>query len=306
MHVIIGAGQIGRELAAQLTAQGQRVTVVRQRDIPIEGAHVIAGDARDEALIRGSLRGAHVVYYAMHAASYTPRAWRRILPLTQAIIMDAAAREGSTVVFPESVYAFGHQATALMEGAPLAPSTPLGHVSAELIDARAKHPARTINVIAADLVGRYASPHVSFPTMFVVDPLLRGKQPFIIGEPSLPHAVTDIADIARAMIYVGAAADRFAGQSLHAPTAAARSPQEFSNDIARFLQRPPARMRRLPRSAVRIAGTLHPTVRSVAHMSYLWYKPHRLLPGILQDELGEPRWSSVVAHAASIARPCGK
>jgi len=90
------------------------------------------------------------------------------LPDREQAVMDVTAEYGVPVVFPESAYAFGTAAQDLDDGpddgpdggtaeravtGEVEPASPLGEIRARLLAARAAHPARTLSVVAADLIG---------------------------------------------------------------------------------------------------------------------------------------------------------
>ncbi|NWG22736.1 MAG: NAD(P)H-binding protein, partial [Chloroflexi bacterium] len=63
LHVLFGAGQVGRHLARLLLSAGKQVRIVKRSpgDTP-PGAEVIQGDAADPAFCAQAARGATTVY----------------------------------------------------------------------------------------------------------------------------------------------------------------------------------------------------------------------------------------------------
>ena len=303
MHTIIGAGQIALALTSRLVADGQEVTILRRRHNPVPGARVIAGDASNPDDVARALASATAVYHAMHASAYRSDTWRRELPGPEQVVMDRAAERGIPVIFPESVYAFGTHAEGLTDDPTPAPCSPLGEVRAELLAARAAHPAGTISVVASDLVGPTVRAAASIPTSIVIRPLLRGRSPWIFGTPRALHAITDLDDLAAAMIHAASHSERFAGRTLLAPTVRAHSMQQLADDVADVARVSRRRVRPVPAPLLTAAGIVHPTARSLAQMRYLWEQPVVLQPGVLTAELGEPAWTHVVENAVRGVRP---
>lgn len=301
-YLITGAGQIGSALARRLVGEGEEVVVLRRRDSPVEGARVVVGDAGDRRLLERAARGVTAILHCIHAP-YDARAWRRELPSREAAAMDVAAAAGIPVVFPESVYAFGHQAQDLDEGAPPAPCSPLGRVRADLLAARAAHPARTRSVVASDLVGRGASRTASVPLLTVVEPVLTGRAPWVMGDPHAPHSVTDLEDMACAMLAAARDADPSPDRVLHAPTPPASSLQELADEVARIAGVPRRRSHCVPVLALRAIGAVSPTARALAQQSYLWRRPCVLQPGALTAAGMAPRsWEEIVAGSIAQVR----
>ncbi|GAB2536286.1 NAD-dependent epimerase/dehydratase family protein [Brachybacterium huguangmaarense] len=301
--LITGAGQIGAEIARRARIDGHEAVVVCRTPREVEGARVVVGDAGDPALLARETAQADAVAHCIHAA-YDPEAWRRELPRREEAVMDAAAAHDIPVVFPESVYAFGRAAEDLVEGAPLEPCSPLGEVRAELLSARAAHLARTVSVVASDLVGAAASPVASLPLTTVVRPAARGRTPWVLADPEAPHALTDVGDLARAMLHVVAAWDDPAlDRVVHAPTGPARSLQDLAAATARCAGERSRRARAVPRAAVRLGSVAGGMLRSLAQQDYLWRAPCRVRPGRLADEgLAPLPWDRLVEGSIAAVR----
>lgn len=296
-YVIIGAGQIGTQLAGDLVRAGHDVTVVRRSTATSPAPiRTIAADVIDVDAWAPAAEGAAAIFHCMHAP-YDSRVWARVLPPREQAVMDVAVRCSIPVVFPESMYAFGTQARDLHEGAPLAPISPLGEVRADLLRARAAHPAATLSVVGSDLIGPSASAG-SVAALTVVGPLAAGRRAWLLGGPDAPHSWTSIPDLSRAMIHCAVHADRLAPAGdavLHCPTAAPRSLRELAEDAAQILGRP-ARTATVPRAALHLARPFHPMLRELDRQQYLWREPCVLQPGrlILEGELSPTPWEDAL------------
>ena len=130
--LIIGNGQIGSEIAAQLGGSGVAVRIATRSGgrapgaalsddgapaatsdtLPTESAHPSSGpttvcapvhvkaDASDRTQLVKAVAGADVIFACAHAP-YDSRKWEQILPRLDAAILDIAAELGIPVVFPE-------------------------------------------------------------------------------------------------------------------------------------------------------------------------------------------------------------
>lgn len=296
-YVIIGAGQIGTQLAGDLVRAGHDVTVVRRSaTASATSISTIAADVIDVDAWAPAAEGAAAIFHCMHAP-YDSRVWARDLPPREQAVMDVAVRYSIPVIFPESMYAFGTHAHDLHEGAPPAPISPLGEVRADLLRARAAHPAATLSVVGSDLIGPSASAG-SVAALTVVGPLAAGRRAWLLGAPDAPHSWTSIPDLSRAMIHCAVHADRLAPAGdavLHCPTAAPRSLRELAEDTAQILGRP-ARTATVPRAALHLARPFHPMLRELDRQQYLWREPCVLQPGrlILEGELSPTPWEDAL------------
>lgn len=304
-YVITGGGQIGSQIARDLTTAGHEVTVVRRSAQPPQGAiRTIAADVADVERWEEAADGAAAIFHCIHAA-YDARAWAHDLPPREQAAMHVAARRDIPVVLPESMYAFGTQARDLHEGAPLAPITPLGEVRADLLRARAAHPAVTLSVVGSDLIGPSAGAG-SVAALTIVGPLAAGRRAWLLGAPDAPHSWTSIPDLSRAMIHCALHANRLAPAGdavLHCPTAAPRSLRELAEGTAQMLGRP-ARTATVPRAALRLARPFHPMLRELDRQQYLWREPCVLQPGrlMLEGELSPTPWEDALRAMVALRR----
>lgn len=299
-YLITGAGQIGTQLVRDLVADGHEAIVLRRRSETVSGATVIAGDAGDRDALRSAAAGAAAIFHCIHAP-YSAKAWRRELPHRELAVMDVAAELGIPVVFPESVYAFGLGARELDENAVPAPVSPLGRVRAELLAARAAHPARTASVIASDLVGPTAAPKASVIRSTIISPASRGRQVWVMGDPDAPHAVTYIPDLTRAMIAAASLARR-GGITLNAPTDTARSQRQLAEAVTRAAGYDAADVHRIPAAAFALCAPFSPTTRELFRQRYLWAAPSTIRPGRLTTELGirAAGWDEILGAGQSV------
>ncbi|MGW3798979.1 NAD-dependent epimerase/dehydratase family protein [Dermacoccus nishinomiyaensis] len=305
-HVVIGAGQIGSALTRELAARGEDVVVIRRSETPVAGARVVVSDVLNTDVLSRELASAGAVYHCIHAP-YDHRAWRRDLPQREVAVMDAAARAGVPVVFPESVYAYGQQATCLHEGVGVAPCTPLGHVRADLLAARARHEARTASVVASDLFGPTAN-EGSVATLMIFRPLSRGRRAWVPANLDAAHSWTYLPDLAKAMIYaathqpeLSASMNGSSDLVVHAPTAEPRSCRQLATDAAAHL-RHPARIGSVPVWPLAVAARFDATAREVHAQRYLWRERAVLHPGALSEAgLTPTPWS--VSLKDSLSHP---
>lgn len=292
---ITGAGQIARGLVHEIIERGDEAVVLRRSPGPVPGATVIVGDAGDRAVLLEAARGADAICHCIHAA-YDPRAWRRELPHREQAAMDVAAELGIPIVFPESVYAFGHRAEDLREGAPLSPCSPLGEARAELLSDRHAHAATTLSIVAADLIGPTATSKGSVPIATIIGPIRSGRTAWVMGDPDAPHSMTRIPDLARVMVDAAARAGELAAGGdavLHAPTPPAVSQREFARQVAGTLDGAEPQLRAIPRAALLPMLPFSPTTRSLRAQWYLWDRPMVLRPGVL-------------GAAPTVSRACGR
>ncbi|MGO1390765.1 MAG: NAD-dependent epimerase/dehydratase family protein [Brachybacterium alimentarium] len=306
-HLVIGEGQIGRAIIDRALADGDTVTVLRRSEIaPSPGIHRVAGDVLDPAAIEAAVTGADAIHACFHAA-YDARIWRRDLPPRELAVLEAAAAHDVPVVFPESMYAFQGRAADLAEGAEPAPLDAKGEVRLLLLEQRRRHPARTLSLIASDLVGPTAvGTGASVASAMIIERIAAGQRPIVVGDPAAAHTLTHIPDLARAMLHGARHAARLAPNGdavLNAPSAPARSQRELIAHASSLLGRPARRPVRVPLVALRALSGVNTFARELSGISRLWYAPCVLRPGILTtvDGLEPTSWPDAVRASADKA-----
>jgi len=132
VHVVFGAGQVGRVLCARLAAVGLTVRVLsrkRPETLP-GGVEWRAVDASNAAEAADAATGASVIYQCLNAP-YTQ--WPQLFPPLQRGVLGAAERTGALLVSLENVYAYGPTGGApLTEDLPLAAETVKGRTRAAM------------------------------------------------------------------------------------------------------------------------------------------------------------------------------
>ena len=308
-HLVIGEGQIGRALIERALADGDTVTVLRRTaKEPSPGMRRVAGDVLDPAALGAAIEGAGAVHATFHAP-YDARLWRAQLPPRELAVLDAAAERGIPVVFPESFYGFQGDAASLAEDASPSPLDEKGRVRVELLAARRAHAARTLSVVASDLIGpSTVSTGAAVATAMVIEPLLAGRRAILFGRADAPHTLTFVPDLAAAMLHAARHAERLAGDAgdavLNAPAAPARTQHELIAEVSRLLGMPARRPIPIPRAALTLLAPVSTFARELRGISRLWYGPSVQVPGRLEREEGlvATSWEEAVDATVRAAR----
>ncbi|GAA1936358.1 NAD-dependent epimerase/dehydratase family protein [Brevibacterium antiquum] len=323
--LVIGYGQIGSEIASQLTAAGVHVAVATRSApvaVPVTATagpgsaeptyanqanradhanranradHAtiarVRADASDPAQLLEAAAGSDVIFACVHAP-YDSRVWAQVLPQLEKTIMDVAAELGIPVIFPESVYAFVGLTSPVTESSPFAPVEEKGRIRQQLMEARLEHPATSASIIAGDLLGRSAQPMSSVVKMCITDPISKGRRARVPARSDVPHGITVIEDLAAAMIR--------AGQLLEdVPTGTHRlliapSSNPTLAEIAKFthehLGTRPKSPLSLPRWTTRVAGIVERSMYELNQLSPIWYSPCVIETAGFAEDLGTTDW----------------
>lgn len=283
-QLVVGAGPVGTAVALHLAETGVAVRLLTRSgsgpDHP--GVRRVVGDATDPAVLDCQLEGVDALHLCVHAP-YDSRVWRRVLLPLEQVVMDAALRAGVVVVFPESLYAYGEVDGPITEASPRDATVGKLGVRAELLRARAAHPARTVSIAASDFVGpRVRTAHAGER---LVPAVLDGRPVRVVGALDVPHSWTSVTDLAAAM--VAAAADPATWDAVwHAPTAPPVTQRELVTGLARAAGVPVPRLGTLPVGLMRALGVVSRMSYELAETGYQLKRPFVLDSTLSEQRLG--------------------
>ena len=301
LHVVFGAGQVGRALAAHLTGMGLPVRAVsRSRPSePVEGVEWRAADASDPTAAADAAQGASVVYQCLNAP-YTD--WPERFPPLQRGVMAAAEHNGALLVSLENLYGYGPTGgMAMTEDLPLAATTVKGRTRAamtqELLAAAGAGRVRIAIGRASDFFGAGATESSLGERVF--GNAVAGQRVDFIGNPDLPHTYSYIPDIATGLATLGTD-ERAVGGVWHLPGPETVTTRQLLELVADDVGHPVG-VRSLPKLAVRALGLFNPTIRELVELSYEFEQPFVLDTTKYQSTFGTEATPLATAIAATVA-----
>ena len=274
LHVVFGAGQVGRALSARLASLGLAVRAVsrtRPSGLP-DGVDWRPADASDPAAAAQAAEGASVIYQCLNAP-YTD--WPKRFPPLQRGVMNAAKRTGALLVSLENLYGYGPTAgKAMTEDMPLAATTVKGRTRAamtqELLAAADDGRIRVTIGRASDFFGAGVTTGTTLGERVFAN-AIAGKRADFIGKPDLPHTYSYVPDIAAGLATLGTD-ERAIGGVWHLPGPETVTTRQLLDLLAADVGHPVG-VRILPNLAVRALGLFNPLMRELVEMSYEFDEP---------------------------------
>lgn len=208
LHVVYGTGPVGTAVIELLVPQDKRVRVVMRsgarKQLPAQ-VEMLRGDATDPADARRACAGASHVYNCTNPVDY--HRWPEQFPPLQRGVLAGAAAVGAKLIVMENLYGYGsHGGAPMTETMPLRGrglrSTTRVQMTRELFEAHASGKVRVASVRASDLFGPHVTESLVGERLF--GPLLAGKTAQLFANLDLPHSVSYIGDVGRALVTVGA------------------------------------------------------------------------------------------------------
>lgn len=285
VHVVTGAGPVGSTVALQLAEAGHRVRLLTRSgsgpDHPlVERRRVDV--SRPEALA-DAFAGAVALHHCIHGSAYDAKVWRAELPRAEQAVLDAAGRVGAVVVFPESLYSYGHVDGVMTEGTPRTASTGKLGIRTELLAERDASSTPTVSVAASDFYGPLVRNAHAGERM--VPTVLAGRTMRVLGSLDQPHSFTYVPDLAAAMITAAGREDLW-NSFLHAPTAPAVTQRELVTSIARVAGVRTPKMSAIPVGVMSALGVASRSVREMAEAGYQFSRPFVMDSGASEQRLG--------------------
>jgi len=274
LHVVFGAGQVGRVLADVLTGRGATVRVVsRGRPTGLaDGINWRAADASDPDAASDAAKGAAVIYQCLNA----PYArWPELFPPLQRGVLAAAERAGALLVSLENLYGYGPTGGSPMtEDLPLAATTPKGRtraaMTAELLAAAEAGRIRIAIGRASDFFGAGVTEGSALGER-VFGSALAGRRADFIGNPDLPHTYSYVPDIAAGLATLGTD-PRAVGEIWHLPGPRTGTTRALLVLVADEVGHPVA-VRSVHKLALRALGLINPMLRGLAETYYQFDEP---------------------------------
>lgn len=280
LHVVYGVGPTGTSVVEELVARGKHVRVVSRSgdrgSFPSE-VEVVRGDATDPVSTQATSAGASHVYNTTNARDY--HKWPEQFPPLQRGVLEGAAANGARLIVMENLYMYGpHGGVPMTEAMPMrghgSRSTTRIQMTNDLLAAHRSGKVQALSVRASDLYG--PGVRQSLVGADVFNPLVAGKPVQLQASLDVPHSVTFIRDVGRAMVTLGQD-ERAFGQAWHVPNAPATTLREFLTMAFAEAGFPP-RMSSLPRSLTRlllpVLGLAVPPVRGLEENLYILYEPY--------------------------------
>lgn len=297
-HVILGAGPVGRAVAAALVRRGIEPAVVTRSGTAMPDTIARAADVRDPAQAVKAVRGAEVVFQCAQPPYHR---WPQEFPSLQASAVDAAASVGALLVAAENLYGYGRVAGPITEDLPLVATTRKGATRAAMWHAlEAAHRAGRLRVVAArasDFFGPGVDASAVGDRFFGA--LTKGKAVEVIGDPDRLHTYTYVADFGEAAVRLSEVPETW-GRAWHVPNAPTVSTRVFAERAAAAAGTD-LTLRPIAPWQLRLLGLVVPPIKETVEMLYEFQEDFVVDHTAYTDVLGDHATDLDEALAATVA-----
>jgi nucleoside-diphosphate-sugar epimerase len=264
-HVILGAGPVGRAVAAALVQRGIEPAVVTRSGTSVAGTRSVAADLAEPSQAAAAVAGAEVVFQCAQPAYHR---WPQEFPALQARAVQAAAEAGALLVVAENLYGYGPVDGPLTEALPLTAATRKGRTRAQMWDEldRAHRAGRLRGVAgrASDFFGPGVEASAVGDRFFGA--VVKGTPVEIVGDPDRRHSYTYVVDFGEALVRLSETPATWGG-AWHVPNAPAVTTRALAERAA-TLAGTDLKVRRVARWQLRTLGLVVPALREIPEMLY--------------------------------------
>jgi nucleoside-diphosphate-sugar epimerase len=274
-HVVVGAGAVGRGVAALLADQGDEVVIVSGsgRAPAARGVRAVALDAADGRALAELAAGAATLYNCANPRHY--HRWATEWPPLAASLLHAAEVSGAGLVTAGNLYPYGEVDGPIRADSPLAAVGTKGRIRREMWEAAlTAHRAgrlRATEARASDYIGPDSGAQAHLGDR-VIPRVLAGKTVRVFGSLDAVHSWAFVPDVSRTLVALGAD-ERSWGRAWIVPSTPALTQREAITSIADVAGVPVPRLTTMSRRTLRMAGIAVPVVRALQEVLYQFERP---------------------------------
>jgi len=282
-HLIVGAGWIGGELARQLVARGDGVTVATRSGTAVAGTIARVLDASDPVAFCLAAERMQTIFLCTNPP-YPD--WARRWPPVFAAAIAAASVSGANLVVMGNLYPYGSPTGPMTEHSPQTTTESKGLIRRDgwqrVLDAHDRGEIRAVEVRASDYFGAGVSGTAHLGQGFF-GAVLASKTARGVGRPELVHSWSYIPDIAATMIAAAGYTGQW-GRLWHVPSGA-HSRTDIAGELNAHYDSHGS-VAGYPVWMLRSLGAVSPLMREVYKSSYQFQVPYVIDSAETERELG--------------------
>ncbi len=287
LHVIVGAGAVGRGTAERLAKAGHDVRMISRSGTrsEVHGVEAIAADATDQQRLAELCAGAESLY---NCANPPYHKWAELWPPLSASFLHAAKVAGAKLVTISNLYGYTPNGKPMSATDALAPPSKKGQIRTDMWrEALAAHQAgelRVVEVRASDYFGPGLGDTAHLGDR-VVPRVIAGKSASLLGDPDALHSWTYIDDVCETITVAGTN-DAALGRVWHVPTAPPKSAREMIAALANAAGVATPKVRSVPAGVIRLAGIFIPLMRELPEVRYQFEETFVIDAADTEEQLG--------------------
>ncbi len=290
-YLILGAtGSIGYAFARTLIDQKIPFTVLVRDKKKItallgEPGHmeIVEGDAMDAGLLKSLAEGKEFIF---HGINYPYDKWEENMPRVTGYLIEAAAQNKATIIFPGNIYEFGNARNITEETVPQ-PTTKKGRIRLKLFEMlKSAAEEKKCKVIFLRLPDFFGPNVVNGLTERIFGHAVKEKPINWLIRSDVPHQFVYTPDAAALMLKICEKKDRPAFSLYNYCSYTVPSFDHFAGIIARQAGSPD-KVQNLPKFVMNIMGWFMPVMRELKENFYLFENNVNLIDDKIRNDFPE-------------------
>ena len=295
IHVVVGSGTVGTQLAKRLGESGESVLLLARTISPAELKNVKRIQA-DAASFSSLISAAPKSGYIYNCVNPPYNKWTEEWPPINNSLIELAKKTGAVLVTCSNLYGYGPHNGVLTEDLPLNATWKNGRVRADMwLKLKEMNDAGEIRATEVRGSDYIAASDQSRMGDRVVPRLKEGKAVQLLGELDKLHTWTDPEDVAHLMMVV--AKEEIAwGKPWHVPSNGPMTQRHVIRDIALELGVKDPKVSSVPSLLEKLLGTFNPVIRELRNTAYQFNQPFIMSDEKARKALGlQPKpWETVI------------
>jgi len=267
-NIVIGYGNVGRLIAAELKKAGEQVTIGRHEAADgSDSFDSIGVDLLDAVSVQQAIEG-HDRVFVTTGLPYKLSVWRAEWPIIIDNVIAAAKSADAKLIFIDNIYLYGPSPlqNPIMEQHPRSPVSKKGAVRLKLVEKLEAAMQDVLEVLIVRCADFYGPRVNSSGLTMAVDAATKGKKPYFMGNEATRHSYSYVPDIAKATVLLALATDTY-NQTWHAPTAPALTGIELKKLVEKSMSKKVAWSTLRP-GTMRLLELFVPILRELHEMMY--------------------------------------
>ena len=285
IHLVVGAGSVGRALAELLANDGKEVILATRSGSGPKQANIklVTADASNVSSLLAVAPTAAAIYNCVNPPYHQ---WAKLWPPMAASFLTYAEKTGAVLVTCSNLYGYGPVDVPMTESLSLNAPGVNGKVRANMwIEAKAMHDAGIIKateVRGSDYVSASDQSRVGAR---VLPKVLAGKPAQVLGDLDVKHTWTYPLDVARLMKTV-ASDSRAWGKAWHVPSNEAKTQNEVVSELASTAGVSNPKLSSVPTVIWNLIALFNPLMRALKETAYQMQRPYILDDSAARETFG--------------------
>ena len=306
IHVVVGAGPVGKALAELLANDGESVIVITRSGSGPTHKNITraAADISDLSKLLEIAPKAVAIY---NCANPEYSKWAKEWPPMAAAFLGYAEKTGAVLVTCSNLYGYGPVDVPMTESLPLNAPGVNGKVRAKMwMDAKALHDAGKIKATEVRGSDYVCAGEQSRVGSRVLPKVIAGKPAQVLGDIDMKHTWTYPLDVAR-LLQIVATDSKAWGKAWHVPSNEAKTQKELVTELAAVAGVKNPKLSSVPSVMWNLLAVFNPLMKALKETAYQMERPYILDDSAARKAFGmQPtEWKQILNEVVAESRASG-